>query len=212
MEYKIQIREMQKTDLSPAVEVIGKAYATNPEILAIYGGNSTAALRMKIAIKSTFKYLPGSVFVAELDGLVVGGMRIVGWPACQASNIKMVPSMVASARGLGPLVRAMKWQGAWKKHDPGKPHWHLSVLGVTPELQGKGFGSQMMQFYCDIIDRDRIEAYHETDRPDQGGPAGWREYRGPPRPLLNVPPEGRTASEKRSPWYYPCPAYPGRFP
>ena len=23
-----------------------------------------------------------------------------------------------------------------------------------------------MQFYCDIIDKDRKEAYHETDRPE----------------------------------------------
>jgi ribosomal protein S18 acetylase RimI-like enzyme len=37
---------------------------------------------------------------------------------------------------------------------------------VTPDFQGKGIGSQMMKFYCDIIDRDRMEAYHETDRPE----------------------------------------------
>ena len=165
MEYKINIRELQKPDLLPVTEVIGKAYATNPEIVAIYG-NPAAALRMRIAIASMFKYLSGRVFVAELDGSVVGGMRIVRWPACQSSSIKMVPSMLTSVRGLGSLVRAVKWQGAWKKRDPGKPHWHLSLIGVATELQGKGIGSQMMQFYCDIIDKDRIEAYHETDRPE----------------------------------------------
>ena len=166
IEYEILIREMQKADLPQTVKVIRKAYATNPAILAIYGGNPTAVRRMQIAVESEFKYLPGNIFVAELDSLVVGGMRIVQWPACQASNIKMLPSMLASVRGIGPLVRAMKWQSAWKKRDPSKPHWHLAVLGVLPHFQGKGIGSQMMQFYCDISDRDKIEAYHETDRPE----------------------------------------------
>jgi ribosomal protein S18 acetylase RimI-like enzyme len=51
---------------------------------------------------------------------------------------------------------------AFRKHDPKQPHWHLTFLGVAPDFQGKGIGSQMMKFYCDIVDRDMIEAYHET--------------------------------------------------
>lgn len=166
MEYKVKIREMQKADVPQVVKAIGKAYATNPSILAIYGSNPTATHRFQMIIEGMCKYLPGNVFVAELDGRVIGGMRIVAWPACQALRLKMLLSVLNSARGLGPFVRSMKMQSAWKKHDHDKPHWHLMLLGVTPEFQGKGIGNQMMMFYCDIIDRDRIEAYHETERPE----------------------------------------------
>ncbi len=34
MEYKVNIREMQKADISQAAEVLGKAFATTPGTLA----------------------------------------------------------------------------------------------------------------------------------------------------------------------------------
>ena len=74
--------------------------------------------------------------------------------------------MVGTLGGLGPLMRLAKIMRAWGKHDPQKSHWHLKVLGVAPDFQGKGIGGQVVKFYCDIVDRDMIEAYLETDRPE----------------------------------------------
>ncbi len=170
MEMKIKIRALQKEDRPQALEALGKDFATNPATLAIFRGKPEAARRMmQVGSASRFKYLPGQIFVAELDGQVVGAMRIVEWPGCQTSlfqSLKMMPSMLGALGGLGPLMRAMKMLEAWKKHDPKKPHWHLDPLGVAPEFQGKGIGSKMMHFYCEIIDKKGIEAYHETDRPE----------------------------------------------
>lgn len=166
MEYKVNIREMQKSEIPQVSEVLGRAYATNPAILAVFGGNPTVALRMKSVFETGFKYLPGCGFVSELDGRIVGGMWIAKSPDCQAFSLKMIPSGLSATKGLGPLMRLMKMMGAWKKHDPQKPHWHLKEIGIAPDFQGKGIGSKMMKFYCDIIDRDSIEAFHETDRPE----------------------------------------------
>ena len=60
----------------------------------------------------------------------------------------------------------MKFRRTWAKSDPKEPHWHLDPLGVTPDLQGKGVGSQMMEHYCSQIDKSGMAAYHETDRPE----------------------------------------------
>jgi predicted N-acetyltransferase YhbS len=35
-------------------------------------------------------------------------------------------------------------------------------MGVAPDFQDEGIGSKMMKFYCDIVDGDMIEAYHEA--------------------------------------------------
>ncbi len=124
---------------------------------------------IEAAFAARFKYLPGKVYVAELDGEIVGAVRIVEWPYCQTSllqNLKMMPAMLGAIGGFRGLTRGMKLMSAWQKHDPKKPHWHIDPLCVIPELQGKGIGSQMMKFYCDIIDTKGIEAYHETDRPE----------------------------------------------
>jgi len=63
MEHKIQIREMQKAELPQASEAVGKAFATTPATLAIYDGNSTAALRFQHLIKAEFKSPTGRCFV-----------------------------------------------------------------------------------------------------------------------------------------------------
>lgn len=169
MNVSIQVREMQKADLAAALEVIGKAFATQPNTLAVSGGKPVSPQKLAYAFEGRFKYLPGRLFVAELDGRIVGAMRMVEWPGCQASlvqTLKMMPSMLKAIGGFGEVSRGMKILNTWKKHDPKQPHWHLDPIGVTPELQGKGVGSRMMEVYCRIIDEKGMAAYHETDRPE----------------------------------------------
>ena len=158
---------MQKEDLGSAAEALSRAFATNPNTLATATGETVPAHRLETAFAGRIKHSPSRVFIAEVDGRIVGAMRIIEWPRCQASlmqNLKVAPYILGSIGGLGRLRRAMKLRSIWKKNDPNKPHWHLDPLGVTPEWQGKGVGSQMMEFYCDIIDKKGIEAYHETDK------------------------------------------------
>jgi GNAT superfamily N-acetyltransferase len=119
---------------------------------------------MRSTIKSGLKNLPGEAFVAELNGRIIGAMRIAKWPDCKAFSVKILLPTLVATRGLGTLMRIMKVQNTWIKHDPRKPHWHGMFFGITPDFQGKGIGTQMMKFYCAFIDKDGTEAYHETDR------------------------------------------------
>jgi len=126
------------------------------------------ARRLQITFAGALRYGSDNFFIAELDGRILGGMWIAKWPACQARSLKGILSVILSAvraaGGLAPLIRATKIYGGWKKHDHQKPHWHLMAIGIEPDFQGKGIGSQMMKLYCDIIDRNKLEAYRETDR------------------------------------------------
>jgi ribosomal protein S18 acetylase RimI-like enzyme len=166
MELKVNIKEMQKADIPQVAEILARAYATNPIILAMYRDKPMIARRLRITFEAAFKYGRGKYFISELDGQIVGGMRIAKSPDCQAMSLKVIPSVLSAVGGLGPLMRGMKWTSAWKKHDPKQPHWHLGAIGIAPEIQRKGVGSDLMRFYCNIIDKDGIEAYHETDRPE----------------------------------------------
>ena len=166
MEDEVRIREMQKTDIPKLAEVLGRAFATNPVQLAVYGDKPRIAHRVQITFEATLKYGPGKCFVSELDGQIAGGMRIIRWPDCQRMSLKVMPSVLRTVGGLGPLVRGMKHIGAWNKHDPKRLHWHLGPIGVAPEVQHKGIGSHLMRFYCDLLDEDAIDGYLETDRPE----------------------------------------------
>ena len=64
------------------------------------------------------------------------------------------------------MKKGMEFRSTWSKADPKKPHYHLDPLGVSPESQGKGVGSKMMEYYCSIVDGQGMDAYHETDRPE----------------------------------------------
>ncbi len=167
---KVEIQPIQQEELSEALYVLGKAFATQPSSLAIYKGRSRSdiARRMEIIFGAMIKRMPGQMFVARKDGLIVGAMRMVEWPGCQMKllqGLRVLPALIRVI-GLGEMRRGLKMRGAWAKRDPKEPHWHLDLLGVMPELQGQGIGSQLMEYYCNHIDGLGMAAYHETDRPE----------------------------------------------
>jgi len=164
---KIDILPIQSNEYDSAFDVLGKAFATQPSTIAIYKNNKDLVKEMTKVFRVMSEIMPGELFVAKLEGRIVGTMRIVKWPDCQmkpSQGMKMFRKM-GSLSGLGSMFRAMKMRGTWAKRDPKKPHWHLDPLGVLPEMQGKGIGGKMMEFYCNRVDEDAIIAYHETDRP-----------------------------------------------
>ncbi len=166
---KIIIEEIRREELPQASEVLGKAFATQPSSLAIYRGKSDIARRLKFVFGAMLEHLPGQVFVAKQDGRIVGVMRFVEWPDCHMSplrGLRMLPTLMKGGGGLGAMQRSLKFRGTWAKSDPKKPHWHLDPLGVTPDLQGKGIGSQLMEYYLNHVDQHGMAAYHETDRPE----------------------------------------------
>jgi ribosomal protein S18 acetylase RimI-like enzyme len=147
---KIVIQPIQEEELPQALDVLGKAFAPMPNTIAIFGDNSGNERRMKIIFGAMIKHISGQVFVAKQDSQIIGAMRIVEWPDCQTSQLKglkMMPAMMKTG-GIGIMRRGLKLRGTWAKSDPKKPHWHLDPLGVTPELQGQGIGSQMIEYYC----------------------------------------------------------------
>jgi ribosomal protein S18 acetylase RimI-like enzyme len=167
---RVKVQPIQPAELPEALDVLGKAFATQPSSITIYKGKSRSDIErsIQIAFGAMLKHMPGEVFVAKQNGWVVGAMRIVEWPGCQMKplqGLRLLPTLIR-AGGLGEMSRAMKMRGTWAKKDPKKPHWHLDPIGVTPELQGKGIGSQMMEYYLNHVDGLEMATYHETDRPE----------------------------------------------
>ena len=81
---------------------------------------------------------------------------------------------------------------------PHEPHHYLGILGVSPELQGRGIGSALMQPVLERCDRDGMPAYLEATTPrnralyerhgfrvvlqvrwPDGGPPLWPMWRDP---------------------------------
>ena len=52
-----------------------------------------------------------------------------------------------------------------KASHPGVAHWYLSVIGVDPLQQGKGYGSALLAHGLAVCDRSHIAAYLEATKP-----------------------------------------------
>lgn len=63
----------------------------------------------------------------------------------------------------GPLV-TRGLLGVERLHPPRPPHFYLATLGVTPEAQGKGLGSRLLQPVLQLCDADGLPAYLESSK------------------------------------------------
>jgi len=81
--------------------------------------------------------------------------------------------MLAQLRGLAAMARiwgrdvrrAMRGFALLDEMHPHEPHHYLGILGVSPELQGRGIGSALMQPVLERCDRDGMPAYLEATTP-----------------------------------------------
>jgi ribosomal protein S18 acetylase RimI-like enzyme len=51
------------------------------------------------------------------------------------------------------------------RHHPAEPHWYLPLIGVDPLMQGRGYGSALLQRTLEQIDQERRVAYLESTNP-----------------------------------------------
>jgi ribosomal protein S18 acetylase RimI-like enzyme len=98
----------------------------------------------------------------------------------------------------GPFAgRLFELDEFFEAHAPAEPHWHLQLLAVAPEQQGKGLGSALLDEVLQRLDRDReavyleattlrsralyerhgFECFGEIALPD--GPTMWQMWRAP---------------------------------
>jgi GNAT superfamily N-acetyltransferase len=162
----MEIRTLSPGDMDSACEVIGLAFADNPNTLAAVRGDRSRASRMMRAAARTAKLgrRYSHVLVADEGGDVVGVLNAAEWPNCQlglSEKVRTAPVMIRCAGWA--LPRSLKQMSVWAKHDPRERHWHLGPIGVHPEMQGRGVGKALLSAFLRTVDEQRSPAYLETD-------------------------------------------------
>lgn len=163
----VTVTPMSEHGVEDAGRVLGAAFASSPLERAVRGPiGDRQRLGLIRAYTATLR-LAGDVSVARLDGRVVGTIRWVASPRCQLRlREKLAMASTAVASFGTALPKAMTWVTAWEKRDPPEPHVHLGPIGVDPDLQGRGIGSQMLAAYRERLDRTGAAGYLETDEPE----------------------------------------------
>jgi len=150
---------MQKDERQTSATVLSVAMLTNPLHIAIFQGDvESERIQIEQMFVDLFTDLPEIVYVAKDREKVIGVMRM---KSCQGRTDLNEPEGPKDLEKLS--WRKYIWLKEWGRHEPPNQHWHLGPIGVLPEYQGQGIGSQLMQYFCREVDTCRASAYLETD-------------------------------------------------
>ncbi len=163
---------LEKEQLERAGEVLSRAFRDDPELLSLV---PDASKRQKLlrsmfrpALRHALKH--GEVYAASpaIEGVAV-------WLPSDTPEMSLWAMLRGGGLGLlfgagWGLARKMKEDEdfAHKLRRQLAPflHWYLAVLGVAPELQGKGYASRLLRPRLARLDRERLPAYLETSIED----------------------------------------------
>lgn len=159
------ISPLKESQAAETLELLAKAYLTNPINVAALGtGQSGFRLNKKhFSLMATIT--PGNVFVAAQNERIVGMLNFIRYPDCllpRWRQISLIPRLLLNVGSATP--RVLKWFSSWNQMHLREPHSHLGPIAVLPEFQRKGIGAKLMEYYCSILDQNAEVGYLETDR------------------------------------------------
>jgi GNAT superfamily N-acetyltransferase len=154
-------------DAEKLADSLARAFSDDPGFAHVLPdpGDRTDRLRIFFETELRSVALPrGFVWTTEeLVGAAVWGPP-GEWRVPITATVREGPAM---RRAFGRRLPLALWSRIRMdaKHPKGPPHWYLAVMGVAPEWQGRGLGSQLMHPGFDEIDGAGVPAYLEASTP-----------------------------------------------
>lgn len=162
----VAVRKATKADESRLVAAMARAFDDDPIANWFAVQDKHRARRvydfMKVAVhRLTMPF--GEVYTTdEIQGGACWNPPGT-WKMGPLQQLMMTPAMI-SVCSFKRLPGVMKGLNTIEKDHPAKPHWYLLALGVEPDLQGRGIGSQLMQPVLERCDREGVPAYLESSK------------------------------------------------
>jgi ribosomal protein S18 acetylase RimI-like enzyme len=160
---KIAISAINKMQIPEVIALLGRAYATNPINIAVFGKDNVRSNERLFSL--ALKNMQGQTFVAELEDAIIGVVRIVKYPQCvytKMEQLELMPKLLLASKSA--KTRFIEWRSAWDRLHPRENHYHFGFIAVLPEYQHRRIGSKMMGYCCRILDCEAEAGYLETDR------------------------------------------------
>lgn len=159
------VRPLVEADDAAASAVLAAAFASDP--LLSWGvrpeATREASLRGLFGVGIRHHWRPPGSCLVEEHHRAVAIWLPPGDKHGYLQQLRMLPPMVNVLRRNTP--RMMRLGMAMDGAHPKQPCYYLSVLGVAPEWQGRGYGAALMQPVLDRCDADGVGAYLEATSP-----------------------------------------------
>jgi GNAT superfamily N-acetyltransferase len=164
------IQPLEKADLDEAAGVLGRAFHDNPGVVAILK-HDPAAVRLRL-VETAMRAFARAMLKVGAPEVIKDGGKVVAVSLSYPPGAYPPPLWAELLIASGPLraglrrsVRFGRVDALMRKRHFREPHWYLWVLGVEPEQQGRGLGSELLRALSSRAERDRVPCYLETDKP-----------------------------------------------
>ena len=164
----VRIEKLPPNGIDQAADLLARSFETTPDYTHMFPDPHTRrdALRgfMKAPVRDS--QAEGNCWVAT-DGTMMLG--VAAWqapgryPWSLGRNLRALPAIMSVLRHApGSFRDLLKFGSTIDSHFPDIPLWYLQVIGVSPEAQGLGVGSALLEPAFDLADGDRVPCYLET--------------------------------------------------
>jgi GNAT superfamily N-acetyltransferase len=159
------VRPVGPDDVDVLAQALTRAFVDDPVTRWVYGGEpSTVRWSRRFFAWELRRLMPQDVSWTTADG--AGGAALWALPDQWRETARETLGLVRlTFRGVLPrLPRILRGLGQVEVRHPSQRHLYLAVLGVDPERQGQGVGSQLIRGGLDLCDREGLPAYLETGK------------------------------------------------
>lgn len=173
MESKLSgLVRLEKGQVGQASEVLSRAFIDDPELLRFVPDpqkRQKLLLSMfRMSLRHAMKH--GEVYAVspDIEGVAVwlpsGVPEITLWTMLRYGGLALIFKVSWK------FLRKMKQDEAFARELRQQlapfPHWYLAVLGVDPELHGKGYASRLLKPTLARLDAEKLPVYLETSIKD----------------------------------------------
>jgi len=149
-------------DRTKAIETLVLAFAVDPQIRFLFPD----PLQYQTYAFDFFKAFGGNAFQFKSAHQVNGFSGTALWlPPDSHPNEDELLNVFQKGVDPSTIPTVMAFLEQMEKYQPSEPHWHLPLIGVDPIKQGNGYGSALLQYALDKIDKEGEIAYLENSNP-----------------------------------------------
>ena len=149
-------------DRTKAIETLVLAFAVDPQIRFLFPD----PLQYQTHAFDFFKAFGGNAFQFNSAHQVNGFSGTALWlPPDSHPNEDELLNVFQKGVDPSTIPTVMAFLEQMEKYQPSEPHWHLPLIGVDPIKQGNGYGSALLQYALDKIDKEGEIAYLENSNP-----------------------------------------------
>jgi ribosomal protein S18 acetylase RimI-like enzyme len=160
----VDVRPVELGDIPQLSESLARAFFDDPVSRYLFPDDRRRIKRLeryfRFQIRTMFLPRGEAWTTPDLDAASLW-MPPTKWPPSMAEGVSQLPVIAILGRR---TPRALRLMQVLESHHPRAPHFYLGTIGTDPAVQGKGYGSALLEVVLKRCDDEAIPSYLESSK------------------------------------------------